>query len=80
MLSVYLLNFISTKAHSLCTMNLIRWHSTVYEFLRSKTRSFQRLEVLTETFVFFPTVTLLAFVVMLIPSLHQVLTVGSPLI
>jgi len=28
-----------------------------YEFLRSKTRSFQRLEVLTETFVFFPTVT-----------------------
>lgn len=27
MLSVYLLNFIATKAHSLCTM--IRWHSTV---------------------------------------------------
>jgi len=27
-----------------------------YEFLRSKTRSFQRLGVLTETFVFFPTV------------------------
>jgi len=44
------------------------------------TSSFQRLEVLTETFVFFPTVTLLAFVVILIPSLHQVLTVGSPLI
>ena len=55
-------------------------HVTSYEFLRSKTHSFQRLEVLRGTFVFFPTVTPLAFVVILIPSLHQVLTVGSPLI